>query len=61
MERFRPNIAVLAMLVVIGAGSIARFSHDVRVVQVVGISGGGAACGAALVGLVWAVMTREKA
>ena len=54
MERFKPNLAVLAMLVIVGLGAIVRFSQDVRIVQVVGLSGGGAACGAALVGLLWA-------
>ena len=61
MERPKPDLAVLAMLVIIGSGAIVRFSQDVRSVQVVGLSGGGAACGAALVGLVWALKTRVKA
>ena len=60
MERPKADLAVLAMLVVIGVGAIARFSQDVRNVQVVGLSGGGAACGAALVGVVWAFKTRVK-
>jgi hypothetical protein len=59
MERFKPNLAVLAMLVIVGLGAIVRFSQDVRIVQVVGLSGGGAACGAALVGLIWAFKTRS--
>jgi hypothetical protein len=61
MERSKPNLAVLAMLALFGVGAIVRFSQDVRSVQVVGISGGGAACGAALVGLIWAFKTRAKA
>ena len=61
MEGSKPNVAVLAMLVIIGLGAIVRFSQDVRNVQVVGLSGGGAACGAALVGFVWAFKTRAKA
>lgn len=60
MERFKSNLPVLAMLVLIGIGAIARFSQDVRLVQVLGLSGGGAACGAALVGLVWAYKTKGK-
>jgi hypothetical protein len=60
MERSRSNSAVLAMLAIIGVGAIVRFSHDVRGVQVVGLTGGGAACGAALCGFIWAVMTRGK-
>ena len=61
MERSKPNLAVLAMLVLFGVGAIVRFSQDVRSVQVVGISGGGAACGVALVGFIWALKTRAKA
>ena len=61
MERSKPNLAVLAIMVLVGVGAIVRFSLDVRIVQVVGISGGGAACGAALVGFVWAFKTRAKA
>jgi hypothetical protein len=49
------------MLVIVGLGAIVRFSQDVRGVQVVGLSAGGAACGAALVGFVWAFKTRGKA
>ena len=60
MERSRSNLAVLAMLTIVGVGAILRFSHDVRVVQVVGLTGGGAACGVALCGLIWALMTRGK-
>lgn len=61
MERSRSNLAVLAMLVVLGVGAIVRFSHDVRGVQVVGLTGGGAACGAALCGFIWTFMSRGKA
>jgi hypothetical protein len=60
MERSRPNVAVLAMLVVMGAGAIARFSHDVRTVQVVGLTGGGAACGVALCGFIWTLMRKDR-
>ena len=61
MEHSKPNLAALAMLVIIGVGAIVRFSQDVRIVQVVGLVGGGAACGAALVGFAWAFKTRMKA
>ena len=61
MERSRSNLAVLTMLVLIGVGAIVRFSHDVRGVQVVGLTGGGAACGVALCGFIWTFMTRGKA
>ncbi len=60
MERSRSNLALFAMLVIIGVGAILRFSHDVRVVQVVGLTGGGAACGVALCGFIWAFMARGK-
>ena len=61
MERSKSNLPVLAVLVVFGLGAIVRFSQGVRIVQVVGLSGGGAACGAALVGIIWAFKTRVKA
>lgn len=61
MERSRSNLAVLAMLVLFGVGAIVRFSHNVRSVQVVGLAGGGAACGAALCGFAWALMMRDRA
>ena len=68
MERSRPNLAVLAMLLFIGVSSLIRFSHNlfhfsqnVRTVDVVGLSGGGAACGAALFGFIFALRTRNKA
>ena len=61
MERFKPDLAILAMLVIIGVGAILRFSQDVRSVAVVGIAGGGEACGAALLGFIWALKTKGKA
>lgn len=67
MERSRPNLAVLAMLSIIGVGTLFRFSQNlfhfsqnVRMVDVVGISGGGAACGAAIFGFIFALMARHK-
>lgn len=67
MTRSKPNLAVLAMLFVIGGGALLRFSQNlfhfsqnVRMVDVVGISGGGAACGAAIFGFIFALMTRDK-
>ena len=68
MERSKPNLAVLAMLFLIGVSSLFRFSQNlfhfsqnVRIVDVVGLSGGGAACGAAIFGLIFALMARNKA
>ena len=68
MERSRPNLAVMAMIFFVGVGSLFRFAHNlfhfspnVRMVDVVGLSGGGAACGAALFGFIFAIMARSKA
>jgi hypothetical protein len=49
------------VLVILGISSLIRFSHGVRAVDVVGLSGGGAACGAALYGFIFALMSRNKA
>ena len=61
------NLGVFAMLFMIGIASLLRFSQNlfhfsqnVRMVDVVGISGGGAACGAAMFGLIFALMARNK-
>jgi hypothetical protein len=68
MERSKPNLAVMALIFILGIGSLVRFSQNlfhfsqnVRLVDVVGISGGGAACGAAIFGFVFALMARNKA
>jgi hypothetical protein len=68
VERSKPNLAVLAMLLFIGVSGLFRFSQNlyhfsqnVRLVDVVGLSGGGAACGAAVFGFIYALMTRIKA
>jgi hypothetical protein len=67
MERPKPNPAVLALLFIIGVGSLFRFSQNlfhfsqnVRTGDVVGLSGGGAAVGAAIFGLIFVLMTRKK-
>ena len=64
----RPNLALMALLFTLGVGSLYRFSqnllhasHAVRLVDVVGLSGGGAACGAALFGIIFAVIAKNKA
>jgi len=68
MKRSKPNLAVLALLLLIGVSGLFRFSHNlfhfsqnVRIVDIVGLSGGGAACGAAIFGFIFALMTRNKA
>jgi len=60
MQRSKPNLAVLALLFVIGAGSLFRFSQNVRTVDVVGLAGGGAALGAAIFGFIFVLMGRRK-
>ena len=64
----RPSLAAMSVLFMIGVGSLFRFSQNlfhfsqnVRIVDVVGVSGGGAACGAAMFGLIFALMARNKA
>jgi hypothetical protein len=61
MEGWKANVARLALLLVIGIGSIVRFSEGVRLVAVVGISGGGAACGVALFGSIFRLVSKSKA
>jgi hypothetical protein len=68
MERKKPNLAVFALLFTFGVGALFRFAgnlyhfaQNVRTVDVVGVSGGGAACGAALFGFIAALRTRNKA
>ena len=61
MKRSKPNLAVLALLFIIGVGTLFHFSQNVRIVDLVGLSGGGAACGAAMFGLIFALMARNKA
>ena len=60
------SVLHIALLLVIGIGTLLRFSQklfqfsqNVRVVDVVGLSGGGAACGAALFGLVFTLLARN--
>lgn len=67
MQRSKPNLAVMVLIFLFGAVSLYHFSQDlfhlsqnVRIVDVVGLSGGGAACGAALFGFIYAVMARDK-
>jgi len=61
MEGSKPNFARVALLLIIGIGSIVRFSEGVRLVAVVGISGGGAACGVALFGSIFRLVSKSKA
>jgi hypothetical protein len=68
IERSKPNLAVMALIFFIGVSSLFRFSqnlfhfsHNVRIVDVVGLAGGGAACGAAMFGFIFALTARNKA
>ena len=62
------NFGVSALLLLIGIVSLYRFSENlfhfaqnVRTVDVVGLTGGGAAVGAAIFSFVFAMMSRNKA
>ena len=68
MVRSKHILAVLAPLLFIGVSGLFHFSHNlfhfsqnVRIVDVVGLSGGGAACGAAMFGVIFALVARNKA
>ena len=61
MERPKPNLAVLTMLFIIGVSSLLHYSHNVRMVDAVGLSSGGAACGVALFGFIFALIAKNKA
>jgi hypothetical protein len=67
MGRSRGIFAVLALLLVIGVSSLVHFSQNlfhasenVRSVDVVGLSGGGAACGAAIFGVIFSLVRGRR-
>jgi len=67
VERTRPNLGVVALLLLIGVSALVRFSQNLfqmcqnaRLVDVVGVSGGGAACGAGIFALVFALTSRTR-
>ena len=67
MGSAKPHLGVLVLLFFVGVSNLVHFSQNlfhlsqnVRVVDVVGVSGGGAACGAALFGFIFALRTRNK-
>jgi ABC-type arginine transport system permease subunit len=60
MERSKPNLVVMALLFFIGVMTMFHFSQNVRIVDAVGLSGSGAACGAAMFGFIFALKTRNK-
>ena len=68
MKSAGTNFGVSALLLGIGVVSLYRFSENlfhfaqhVRTVDVVGLSGGGAACGAAIFSFIFAMMHRKNA
>ena len=68
MSRSKPNLASIIVLFLIGIGAMLRFgqnlfhiSQNVRMVDVVGLTGGGAACGAGLFGFVYMLVAKNKA
>ena len=60
MERSKPSLIAFALLFFGGASTVIHFSENVRSVDVVGLSAGGAACGAALFRFITALMARNK-
>jgi hypothetical protein len=67
MDRSRGIFAVLAMLLLIGISGMVHASQNlfhasenVRSVDIVGLSGGGAACGAAIFGVIFFTLARGK-
>ncbi len=67
MDRVRVNFGVSVVLLAIGVVSLIRFSENlfhfaqhVRTVDVVGLTGGGAACGAAIFSFIFALISRNK-
>jgi len=60
------NFGVSALLLIMGILALARFSENlyhfaphVRTVDVVGLTGGGAACGAAIFSFIFGLMARK--
>ncbi len=68
MKRPLPPFGVSVLLLLIGATTLVRFSENLfrfcpnaRMVDVFGLSGGGAACGAAVFGFVFALIAGNRA
>jgi hypothetical protein len=67
MKGSKPRLGILALLLFIGVSNLIHFSQNlfqlsqnVRMVDVVGLSGGGAACGAAMFGFIFTLASRNK-
>jgi hypothetical protein len=61
MRRAKSGIAIFTMLLFFGIGNVLHYSDKVRFVDLLGISGSGATCGAAIVGIIGSglVLTRR--
>ena len=60
MERSKRILPMTAVLFVVGAGGLSRFSQGVRAVDVVGLSGAGCAIGVGAILLLLALSGRLK-
>ncbi len=58
MRRFRPNLALMAFLFLTGVSSVIRCSENARFHDVIGLTTGGFALGAAFVLTILTVMGR---
>lgn len=58
MRRFRPNLALMAFLFLIGVSSVIRHSENARFHDVIGLTAGGFALGAAFILTILTVMGR---
>jgi hypothetical protein len=64
MDRSRPNLAILAVLVVFfinGGIAVLLYSQNVRIIDALGLSAGGATCGATMAGIIGVLVKRYKA
>ncbi len=60
MRRFRPNLALMAFLFLIGVSSVIRCSENARFHDAIGLTTGGFALGAAFVLTILTVMGRIR-
>ena len=56
----KSNWTSIVVMMVFGLIGLSQFSHDVRLVQVIGLFASGAAFGAAFVTVIRALITRKK-
>jgi hypothetical protein len=67
MRHLGPYLALMALVLAVGVNGLVHFSENlfhasdnVRTVDVVGLSGGGAACGAAVFGVIFALVRGRR-